>query len=102
MADFISDYRENGDLHPDVSKIIIFSVYLAWKQEYLLWTLIMHSQRFSDSEWNRILKAGDLVVFGISLWSCLVLQLDLCQFVFKTIIWLLIDWLWHYTYIVND
>ncbi len=23
MADFISDYRENGDLHPDVSKIII-------------------------------------------------------------------------------
>ncbi len=33
-------------------------------------------QRFSDSEWNRILKAGDLVVFGVSLWSCLVLQLD--------------------------
>ncbi len=34
-------------------------------------------QRFSDSEWIRILKAGDLVVFG-SLWSCLVSQLDLC------------------------
>ncbi len=32
-------------------------------------------QRFSDSEWNRILKAGDLVVFGVSLWSCLVLQI---------------------------
>ncbi len=25
MADFISDYRENSYLHPDVSKIIIFS-----------------------------------------------------------------------------
>ncbi len=30
-------------------------------------------QRFSDSEWNRILKAGDVVVFGVSLWSCLVI-----------------------------
>ncbi len=59
MADFISDYRENSDLHPDVSKIIIFSVYLAWKQDCL------GGQRFSNSEWNRILKAGDLVVFGI-------------------------------------
>ncbi len=29
MADFISDYRENSDLHPDVSKIIIFSMYKA-------------------------------------------------------------------------
>ncbi len=29
MADFINDYRENSDLRPDVSKIIIFSVYLA-------------------------------------------------------------------------
>ncbi len=28
-------------------------------------------------KWIRILKAGDLVVFG-SLWSCLVSQLDLC------------------------
>ncbi len=28
-ADFISDYRENSDLRPDVSTIIIFSVYLA-------------------------------------------------------------------------
>ncbi len=29
MADTISDYRENSDLRPDVSKIIIFSLYLA-------------------------------------------------------------------------
>ncbi len=35
-------------------------------------------QRFSDSEWSRILTAGGLVVFGGSLWCCLVLQLDLC------------------------
>ncbi len=24
MADFISDYRENSDLHPDANKIIYF------------------------------------------------------------------------------
>ncbi len=47
-------------------------------------------QRVSDSEWTRILKAGDLV-FGVSLWSCLVLQLDLCSFVLN--FYLIIDWL---------
>ncbi len=31
-------------------------------------------QRFSGSEWSRILKGEGLVVFGVSLWSCWVLQ----------------------------
>jgi len=31
-------------------------------------------------------KAGGLVVFGVSLWSCSVSQLDLCLFVLKTFI----------------
>ncbi len=54
-------------------------------------------QRFIDSEWNRILKAADLVVFGvlfgITAWVVLI-----CIENFYLII---IYWLWHYTYIVN-
>ncbi len=35
-------------------------------------------QIFSDSEWIRIVvQVEGLVVFGVSLWSCLVSQLDL-------------------------
>ncbi len=76
MADFISDYRENSDLHPDVSKIIIFSMYKA--RVFIMNADYAVVRDLADSEWNHILKAGDLVVFGVSLWSCLVLQLDLC------------------------
>ncbi len=37
-----------------------------------------------------LVQAGGLVVFGVSLWSCLVSQLDLCLCVLKTFIQLLI------------
>ncbi len=81
MADFISNYRENSDLRPDVSEYNyfqhVFGLKFGCKSVYNeRW--LCGGQRFSDSEWNRLLKAGDLVVFGVSLWFCLVLQLDLC------------------------
>ncbi len=67
MADFISDYKRIVTyVQISVQLLCSACIWLKSKSAYNeRW--LCSGQRFSDSEWNRILKAADLVVFGVLL-----------------------------------
>ncbi len=66
-----SAITERTVTYVQMSVKLLFSAYIWLKSKSVL--LLNAGQRFSDSEWIRILKAGDLVVLGVScgpVWYC--------------------------------